>query len=102
MRQAVSALALFLVVTLLAAGLSGQSGRKRSDSTTTPTTKSNSNANTHTSTAESDDVNVVDGPAETIENDTLRVDTSLVMVPVSVMDRYGKYIPTLRRQDFKI
>jgi Ca-activated chloride channel homolog len=100
MRHAVSALVLFLVVTLLAAGLYAQSGRKRSDSTTSPTTKANSNSNT--STTESEDVNVVDGPAETIENDTLRVDTSLVMVPVSVMDRYGKYIPTLRRQDFKI
>src|SRR3954468_22158690 len=100
MRHAVHALALFLVVTLLAAGLYAQSGRKRSDSTTTPTTKSNSNSNT--STTESDDVNVVEGPAETIEDDTLRVNTSLVMVPVSVMDHYGKYIPTLRRQDFKI
>jgi len=100
MRHAVSALALFLVVTLLAAGLYGQSGRKRSDSTTAPT-NSNSNSNANKAT-ESDDVNVVDGPAETIENDTLRVDTSLVMVPVSVMDRYGKYIPTMRRQDFKI
>jgi len=32
----------------------------------------------------------------------LRVDTALVTVPVSVMDRYGKYVPNLRRQDFHI
>ncbi len=39
---------------------------------------------------------------ETVEDDIIRVDTSLVMVPVSVMDRGGKYVPTLRRQDFRI
>jgi VWFA-related protein len=39
---------------------------------------------------------------ETIEGDVVRVDTSLVTVPVSVMDRSGKFIPYLRRQDFRI
>jgi VWFA-related protein len=32
----------------------------------------------------------------------VRIDTSLVMVPVTVMDHYGKYVPNLRRQDFHI
>ncbi len=36
------------------------------------------------------------------EGDTLRVSTTLVTVPVSVMDRDGKYVPDLRKEDFKI
>ena len=33
---------------------------------------------------------------------TVRVDTSLVTVPVSVVDRKGKYVPSLRREDFRL
>lgn len=36
------------------------------------------------------------------EGDTLRVNTTLVTVPVSVLDRDGKYVPNLRKEDFKI
>jgi len=39
---------------------------------------------------------------ETIEGDVLRFDTNLVMVPVSVVDRYGRYVPQLKREQFKI
>jgi Ca-activated chloride channel family protein len=39
---------------------------------------------------------------ETVEGDVIRVDTSLVTVPVTVMDRYGRYVPTLRRNHFRI
>lgn len=39
---------------------------------------------------------------ETIEGDVIRVDTSLVTVPVSVMDRSGRYVPMLRREQFRI
>jgi VWFA-related protein len=45
---------------------------------------------------------VNDGPEEVGEGDIVRVNTSLVSVPVSVMDRSGRYIPDLRQQDFKI
>ncbi|HEY0404232.1 MAG TPA: VWA domain-containing protein [Pyrinomonadaceae bacterium] len=41
-------------------------------------------------------------PEEVGEGDIVRVNTSLVTVPVSVMDRSGRYIPNLRQQDFKI
>lgn len=41
-------------------------------------------------------------PEEVGEGDIVRVNTSLVTVPVSVMDRSGRYIPDLRQQDFKI
>jgi len=41
-------------------------------------------------------------PEEFGEGDTLRVDTTLVSLPVSVMDRDGKFIPNLRKDDFRI
>lgn len=42
----------------------------------------------------------VDG--ETVEGDVIRVDTSLVMVPVTVMDRSGRYVPELQRSNFRV
>ena len=34
--------------------------------------------------------------------DVIRVNTTLVSVPVTVMDRNGKYIPNLRKEDFRV
>lgn len=42
------------------------------------------------------------GPEEVGEGDVVRVNTTLVSIPVSVMDRDGKYIPDLRQQDFRV
>lgn len=39
---------------------------------------------------------------ETVEGDVIRFDTSLVTVPVSVMDRSGRYVPELRRENFRL
>ncbi len=48
-------------------------------------------------------VAVVDpGPEEVAEGDVVRVNTSLVTVPVSVLDRQGRFIPDLQREDFRI
>lgn len=41
-------------------------------------------------------------PVEVGEGDVVRVSTTLVTVPVSVMDRDGKYVPDLRKEDFRI
>lgn len=43
-----------------------------------------------------------DEPIELGEGDILRVSTTLVTVPVSVLDRNGKYVPNLRQKDFRI
>lgn len=43
-----------------------------------------------------------DEPVELGEGDTLRISTTLVTVPVSVLDRNGKYVPNLRKEDFHI
>lgn len=42
------------------------------------------------------------GPEEVDEGDVVRVDTTLVTVPVSVLDRQGRFIPNLKREDFKV
>jgi VWFA-related protein len=42
------------------------------------------------------------GPEEVGEGDVVRVDTTLVTVPVSVLDRQGRFVPNLRREDFSI
>lgn len=42
------------------------------------------------------------GPEEVGEGDVLRVDTSLVTVPVSVLDRQGRFIANLKREDFRV
>ncbi len=45
-------------------------------------------------------------PAQTREevdaNDVVRVETTLVTIPVSITDRDGRYIPDLRKEDFRI
>src|SRR2546421_74143 len=42
------------------------------------------------------------GPEEVGEGDIVKVDTTLISIPVSVMDRDGKYIPDLTKDDFHV
>jgi VWFA-related protein len=42
------------------------------------------------------------GPEEVDQNDVLRINTTLVTIPVSVMDREGRYAPNLRKEDFRL
>jgi len=42
------------------------------------------------------------GPEEVGEGDVVKVDTTLVSIPVAVMDRDGKYIPDLTKDNFRI
>jgi VWFA-related protein len=97
MKHVISTALAFLAIVFAASQAPGQSGRTR------PGTPATSSTTPPSATVDDlDDKPQADGPAETIEGDTLRFNTSLVMVPVSVMDRYGKYIPNMRRQDFHI
>ncbi|MFL6230729.1 MAG: VWA domain-containing protein [Pyrinomonadaceae bacterium] len=41
-------------------------------------------------------------PVEVDESEVVNVNTTLVTLPVSVMDRAGKYIPDLRKEDFLV
>jgi VWFA-related protein len=42
------------------------------------------------------------GPEEVDAGDIIRVNTTLVTIPVSVMDRDGRYVPNLNKEDFRI
>ena len=41
-------------------------------------------------------------PEEVDAGDIIRVNTTLVTIPVSVMDRDGRYIPNLKKEEFRI
>ena len=42
------------------------------------------------------------GPEEVDAGDVIKVNTTLVTLPVSVTDRDGRYIPNLRKEDFRL
>lgn len=42
------------------------------------------------------------GPEEVDQNDVVRINTTLVTIPVSVVDREGHYAPNLRKEDFRL
>ena len=42
------------------------------------------------------------GPEEVDAGDIIRVNTTLVTLPVSAMDRDGRYVPNLQKEDFRI
>ena len=102
MKTIVLGAAILLVLTFLPNPANAQSGRKAP-----PVTKTEPSSHSVTSTADDQDnqpaaAGRLEGEGETIEGDTLRVNTNLVTVPVSVMDRNGKYIPNLQRRDFHV
>jgi Ca-activated chloride channel homolog len=91
----------FLLFGLLifAGPVAAQSGRARGVQTTKPPATNPTNED---GADDSTRNGLGNGESETIEGDLLRVNTSIVTVPVTVMDRYGKAIPNLRRQDFRL
>ncbi|HJS24619.1 MAG TPA: VWA domain-containing protein [Pyrinomonadaceae bacterium] len=42
------------------------------------------------------------GPEEVDAGDIIKVDTTLITIPVSVMDRDGRYVPNLQKEEFRI
>jgi Ca-activated chloride channel family protein len=90
-------LAIFVCCSLFAISVQAQSGRRTQD----PKSKSGETKTTDTSDSEIVD-NKISADGETVEGDVIRFDTSLVTVPVTVVDRYGHYVPELHKQDFKI
>ena len=84
-----------LSVSLLPITLYAQSGRKTAEpkQTKTDPTKTEDNSVNEAQ---------VNPGGETVEGDVIRFDTALVTVPVTVQDRYGRYVPLLRREQFRI
>jgi len=73
--------------------LYAQSGRKMEPKPKTEPTKSADEELNETK---------VNPDGETVEGDVIRFDTSLVMVPVSVLDRNGRYVPLLHKDQFRL
>jgi VWFA-related protein len=68
-----------------------------------PPTLGNAGAGTSSSPPNaSDATSAATGPEEVGEGDVVRVNTSLVTVPVSVLDRQGRFVPNMKREDFRL
>jgi len=90
-------LILLLSASLLPFNLYAQSGRKIA-------TESKPPAKTEPAKTGDDTIKEsrIDPNGETVEGDIIKFDTSLVMVPVTVMDRNGRYVPLLKKENFRI
>ena len=88
-------LILLLSVSLFPFSLYAQSGRKTAEPKP---------AKTEPAKPADDEITdaTVNPDGETVEGDVIRFDTSLVTVPVTVLDRNGRYVPLLRREQFRI
>ena len=85
--------------------LRAQSGRRQTGDKSSNGTSGRANTSDPAAGNPSDENGMINQDTyqgETVEGDVLRVNTSLVTVPVSVMDRSGKYVPDLAREDFHI
>jgi Ca-activated chloride channel family protein len=50
----------------------------------------------------SEQTSTAEGPEEVEAGDIIKVNTTLVTLPVSVLDRDGRYVPNLRKEDFRL
>ncbi|HEY6802377.1 MAG TPA: VWA domain-containing protein [Pyrinomonadaceae bacterium] len=84
---------------LLGAQVQGQSGRR----TVQPKPKQDESTKPAADTSDPEVTdNKISPEGETVEGDVISFNTSLVTVPVTVVDRYGHYVPQLNKSDFKI
>ncbi len=98
MRKIKLPLIVLLSVSFLPFSLYAQSGRKTTTESKPGKTEPAKPADTNEEVRQS----TVSPDGETIEGDVIRFDTSLVTVPVTVLDRNGRYVPQLRRENFRI
>jgi VWFA-related protein len=81
--------------------LHAQSGRNKGVKSQTGT-KADTKTETKTDTPSDVNESKVNPEGETVEGDVIRTDTALVMVPVTVLDRSGRYVPLLKREQFRL
>ena len=92
-------LLLCLLAFISSADIHAQSGRKGTiEPKPSPGTKTTAPDISNNGVSESK----ISPGGETIEGDVIRFDTNLVTVPITVVDRYGHYVPLLHKEDFKI
>jgi Ca-activated chloride channel family protein len=108
-----SALILLLVFMVCAKSLWAQSRPRRVEQSSSPAAGSSTTTGrapvlnggtttTQSQTAGQPSSSTHVGPEEVDQNDIVRVNTTLVTIPVSVMDRDGRYAPNLRKEDFRL
>ena len=103
---------LFLsLLAVSAASLSAQTRARRVGETSAPAGSSApttsrppvlGGANRTNNSQQSGQTSATDGPEEVEAGDVIKVNTTLVTLPVSVMDRDGRYVPNLRKEDFRL
>jgi len=98
MKKTKLTLILLLSVSLLPFNLYAQSGRKKTPESKPDKTEPAKTTDTNEEVRQS----TVAPEGEAVEGDVIRFDTSLVTVPVTVLDRNGRYVPLLRREQFRI
>ena len=107
MRKVYLTLLLLLSACLFTSPLYAQSGRRpptdpKTDSKTDKSDKTDKTGAPAKSTGDDSITDRVTPGGETIEGDVIRFDTALVTVPVTVLDRYGRYVPQLKRENFRL
>jgi Ca-activated chloride channel homolog len=113
MRKTLISLLLLSLLVAVAGAVNAQTRPRRvgdsprSSGTVTPTTQRPPvlGGNTRTGGSQQPSPSTsqpVDGPEEVEAGDVIQVNTTLVTLPVSVTDRSGRYIPNLRKEDFRL
>ncbi len=104
-----SALVLLVVLLICVGSLSAQTRARRVGSGSTPATTQPTTSRppvlggaNNTGSVNQSPRGTNGGPEEVDQNDIVRVNTTLVTIPVSVMDREGRYAPNLRKEDFRL
>jgi Ca-activated chloride channel homolog len=82
----------------LSSSSSAQSGRK----TVPPSSSQNERQSPKDSDKEKNKPLSDNTPETFDENGTIKMDTTLVSIPVSVIDRHGKFVPFLTKRDFRL
>ncbi|HWW74471.1 MAG TPA: VWA domain-containing protein [Pyrinomonadaceae bacterium] len=99
MKKLAAVIVGLLMLASVAVAVAAQSGRNRS----VPTADRGGDAAKQSSDESKDEGEPSSGgEPELVEGEVVRVDTSLVTIPVSVRDRQGRYAPDLRREDFRV
>jgi Ca-activated chloride channel homolog len=100
--SAAAIVAVILCLPILSLPIRAQSGRKAPPAAKPSPGQSSTAATSSDQEEQTANDGKVAGEGETIEGDTLTVNTALVTVPVKVMDRAGRYVPNLTRRDFHV
>ncbi|MEO7970691.1 MAG: hypothetical protein ABI698_05280, partial [bacterium] len=111
MKKITVSLLFVALFAVFAASLAGQSRPRRVGDSSAPSGSSApapsrapvlGGANRTGTSQQSGEASAAQGPEEVEAGDVIKVETTLVTLPVSVMDRDGRYVPNLRKEDFRL